>query len=181
MCAFPYLLWVCTLSSPIWVSHSEMHLLHLQPWATDDETAREKMMKSLWPSHKSSFFPYCGDKFFKKRQNIQCTIWTHDTNYIEIIKTMVRKESNLICWKEHRLSSLVRYRSKSHFLFDKTSDSSLTRNVIEIKYILGKHSEINCWIWIATRVKIRLITNEEFILKWLSCLGLLYILMSSNF
>lgn len=77
-------------------------------------------------------------------------------------------------------SKPVRFRSKSHFSFDKTSESSLTRNVIEIKYIHGKHFETNCWMWTNTRVKMGFITKEELIVKQLSCFRLLYILMSSN-
>lgn len=41
----------------------------------------------------------------------------------------------------------VGVKSKSHyFLFDKTSESSMTRNTIVIKYIRGKYFETNCWI-----------------------------------
>lgn len=56
----------------------------------------------------------------------------------------------------------MRLTSESQFLCDKTSESSLTRNIIAIKYVCGKHSETNCWIWTDSGVKMGSITKEKF-------------------
>lgn len=66
--------------------------------------------------------------------------------YRNIIKIMVREKKQCGALERPQTFELVRLRSKSYFLSDKTLESSLTRNVTEIKYIHGKHSETNCWM-----------------------------------
>lgn len=64
-------------------------------------------------------------------------------NVIKIMVTGGKKQCSIL--ERPQTFELVRLRSKSDFLFDKTLESSLTRNVTEIKYIHGKHFETNCW------------------------------------
>lgn len=84
---------------------------------------------------------------------------------------MVREEGNFMCYKDHRLLSWL-LRSKSYFSMDKTSEFSLTKVIIVIKYIHGKHPETNCCMWTDCAVKMRFITKEELIFRQRSNLGL---------